>query len=147
MKLLLDTNILIDLIACRKPYVEPIRKLCAASVFGDVQLWVNTLSFADAFYVLRKSASEPAVKQALLASLEFILPCGTYAADLKPALESDWPDIEDYLIVAASKHIKADCFVTRDVDLAARSPIKALDVEGVLKLLEEEGYVYDAMDI
>ncbi len=144
MKLLLDTNILVDLIACREPHTKAAQQLCIASVFGDVQLWVSTQSFADAFYILRKKASDAEVKQALLASLEFLIPCGTYAADLEPALRSDWPDVEDFLIVASSKHIKADCFITRDAELAQRSPLEALDAESFLqKLKAEKGLTYD----
>lgn len=144
MKLLLDTNILVDLVACREPYAQAARKLCIASAFGDVQLWASTQSFADAFYILRRKAPDADVKRALLASLEFLVPCGTYAADLEPALRSDWPDVEDYLIAASSKHIKADCFITRDTDLAQRSPIEALDAEAFLQRLKEtEGLAYD----
>lgn len=144
MKLLLDTNILVDLVACREPYAQAARKLCIASAFGDVQLWASTQSFADAFYILRRNAPDTDVKRALLATLEFLVPCGTYAADLEPALKSDWPDVEDYLIAASSKHIKADCFITRDTELVRRSPIEALDAEAFLRRLEEEqGFSYD----
>lgn len=33
MKILLDTNALIDLVAVRRPYVNDIKKLCIAAVF------------------------------------------------------------------------------------------------------------------
>lgn len=148
MKLLLDTNALIDFLACRKPYVDAIRKLCIGSVFGDLQLWVSTQSFADAFYVLRKSKDEAAVKQAMLASLEFFLPCGTYAADLKPALESDWPDLEDYLVAHSTKHIQAEYLITRDTELIDRSPAPALDAAAFLAYWEEtQRLVYDEIDL
>ncbi len=148
MKLLLDTNALIDLIACREPYVFDIRKLCIASTFGDVQLWVSTQSFTDAYYVLRKSATEEQVKQALLSVLEFVLPCGTYAADIKAALESEWHDVEDYLIAFSPKHIGADYMITRDADMSSKCPIKAMTAHNFVKYLEtEHGLVYDDISI
>lgn len=148
MKLLLDTNILVDLIACREPYASAARKLCIASVFGDVQLWASTQSFADAFYILRKNAPDADVKQALLASLEFLVPCGTCAADLEPALKSDWPDVEDFLIVGSSKHIKADYFITRDAELARLCPIKALDADAFLQWMKDDkGISYDDISL
>ncbi len=144
MKLLLDTNILVDLIACRKPFADAARKLCIASAFGDVQLWASTQSFADAFYILRKNAPDADVKRALLASLEFLIPCGTYATDLEPALKSNWADVEDFLIVGSSKHIKADCFITRDVELARLCPIDALDADTFLQRMKDDnGISYD----
>lgn len=146
MKLLIDTNILIDLVAPRPPFDEPARKLVTASFFGDVQLWASAQSYADAYYVLRKSAPEKAVKQALLATLEFFVPCGTYAADLAGALESDWPDLEDYLVAHSAEHIRADYLITRDREMASRSPIPAMDAEGLLALLEKEhGLVYESV--
>lgn len=50
MKLFLDTNALIDLVARREPYVSDVGKLCIAAYFGDVQLWASTQSYADAYY-------------------------------------------------------------------------------------------------
>lgn len=144
MKLLLDTNALIDLVTPRPPYDQAIRKLVIASVFGDVQLWVSTQSYADAYYVLRKHSPEKTVKEALATTLDFFLPCGTYPADLVGALESDWPELEDYLIAYSSKHIKADYLITRDRGMTGRSPIPAMDADAFLTYLEQEhGLVYE----
>lgn len=147
MRLLLDTNILIDLVADRMPYAADVRKLCIGSFFGDLQLWTSTQSFADAFYVLRKGASEGEVKQALLATLEFLVPCGTYAADLKPALKSDWSDIEDYLVAHSSKRVDADFFITRDKEVACKCPVPAMTAHDFLAYLEtNQGLVYEDID-
>ena len=139
MKILLDTNALIDLVAVRRPYVNDIKKLCIAAVFGDLQIWASTQSYADAYYVLRKHAPAEEVKHALLATLDIFMVCGTYAADLRGALESDWSDIEDYLIAHASKHL-----ITRDKELVEKSPIKAMSAQEFLGVLEHEyGLTYD----
>lgn len=146
MKILLDTNALLDLVAPRPPFDADIRKLCIASVFGDVQLWVSTQSFADAYYILRKNADSAAVKGALLQTLQLVHPCGTYGADLRAALESDWSDVEDFLIASAAKRIPVDYLVTRDEELLARSPVKAITARDLLAQLEEQGLVYDEVE-
>lgn len=70
--------------------------------------------------------------------------CGTYAADLRGALKSDWSDIEDYLIAHASKHIPAKYLITRDKELVGKSPIKAMSAQEFLDVLEHEyGLTYD----
>lgn len=148
MKLLLDTNALIDFVAPRKPYDEAIRKLCVASLFGDVQLWVSVQSYADAYYVLRKGAGEREVKGALLSTLEMFLPCNLYASELSAALESDWSDLEDYLLVHSMKHVNADWFITRDKTLLADDSIRSITATGLLEMLEEgQGLRYDEVDI
>lgn len=149
MKLLLDTNVLIDLLEPRYPYASDVRKLCIAAEFGDVQLWSCVQSFADAYYVLtRRGATEDAVKRALLALLDVIEPCNTYASALKPALLSEWHDVEDYLIAYSSKSVAADFLITRDAEMAALSPVAALTADGFLRMMEEDhGLVYDETDI
>lgn len=147
MRLLLDTNVLLDFVADRMPFASDVRKLCIASSFGDVQLWVSAQSYADAYCVLRNSASESDVKRALLATLEFFVPCGTYAADLKPALESDWHDLEDYLIAFSSKRVDADFFITRDAEVAQKCPVPVMTAHDFIQYLEtEHGLVYEDID-
>lgn len=148
MKLLLDTNILLDLVEPREPFASDVRKLCIAAEFGDVQLWVCVQSYADAYYVLVRRGSTPArVKKALLATLDLFTPCNTYASTLKPALQSEWSDIEDYLIAQASKGIGADYLITRDQEMAELSPVPAMTAAEFLSLLESEhNLTYEGID-
>lgn len=148
MKILLDTNALIDLVAVREPYVHDIKKLCIAAVFGDLQIWVNIQSYADAYYVLRKHASAEEVKAALAATLDIFIPCCTYANDLRGALDSDWGDLEDYLIAYSARHIPAKYLITRDKGMIGRCPIDAMTAKNFLGFLEEEyGLTYDECGI
>lgn len=148
MKLLLDTNVLIDLVANRAPYAAAAQKLCIAAVFNDVQLWASVQSYTDAYYILRKSASEQEVKEALLEMLELIKPCSVYASDLAPALSSTWPDIEDHLVANSTKHVDANCFVTRDTYIIGQSPILALDTASAIEMLDKEcNTTYETLDI
>lgn len=67
---------------------------------------------------------------------------------LKPALTSDWHDIEDYFIAHSASRVGADYLVTRDNELAAKSPVKAMTASEVLSYLEKErGLVYDEVTL
>lgn len=137
---------LIDFVAGRSPYNVDVQKLCTAAVFGDVQLWVSTQSYTDAYYILSRTSPEPAVRKALRSTLNRFMICGVYAEDLKPALESDWQDVEDYLIFAAAKHIAADFFITRDKEILNRLPDKAKTARDFLKWFEAEKSInYDSV--
>lgn len=145
MKLLLDTNILIDLVTKREPFGTDARKLSVAALFKDVQLWVTTQSYTDAQFILGRTYDKDEVWQALLETLELFIPCAVNASDLKPALESEWEEAEDYLIAHAAKRIKADFFITRDAETAAKSPVPAFTTSEFLDHLErEQGFVYEA---
>ena len=142
MKLLLDTNVMIDQIAGREPFCHDVEQLCIASYFGDVELWVPVQSFLDGLYALRKHAPERQLRDTFLASLEFFRPCGSRAEDLRPALESDWSDVEDYLIGKAACNIAADYLVTRDASGFNRSRIPTITAAQAVEMLAQEGFEY-----
>jgi predicted nucleic acid-binding protein len=146
MRLLLDTNVLIDHIESRKPYCAAVRKLFVGQALGDFQLWACTQSFADAYYILSRNAPQAHVKSALSNLLLLIKPCNTYASDLDPALKSDWPDIEDFMIASCIKHVDATYLITRDKEMLKRLPHKAKTASEFLDLLEaEKGITYEEL--
>lgn len=64
MRVLLDTNVLIDLYTQRPPEGDIAQKLLVMKEFGDVELWVSAKSFTDVFYVLHKTYSSDYVQSA-----------------------------------------------------------------------------------
>ncbi len=146
MKLLLDTNALIDHIAQRQPYCNDIEELCAASYFGDVELWVPVQSFLDALYALRKRADQRTLRNAFIGSLEFFHPCGSRANDLRGALESDWPDVEDYLIACSALHVNADYLVTRNAAGFSSCKTKVISPREAAQLLQAQGFAYETVE-
>ncbi|MDO4183024.1 MAG: PIN domain-containing protein [Coriobacteriia bacterium] len=143
MKLLLDTNVLIDQLAQRVPFYQHIRTLCIASYFKEVELWCSVQSYTDAAYALRKFAPKQQLMSTMEATLEFIRPCSFPAESLRPALRSDWPDLEDFLIAYAAAGIKADYVVTRDEGGFQASKVPALSPQAAVDMLANAGLVYD----
>ena len=146
MKLLLDTNALIDHIAQRQPYCNDIEELCVASYFGDVELWVPVQSFLDALSALRKRADQRTLRNAFIGSLEFFHPCGSRANDLRGALESDWPDVEDYLIACSALHVNADYLVTRNAAGFSSCKTKVISPREAAQLLQAQGFAYETVE-
>jgi predicted nucleic acid-binding protein len=114
MRLLLDTNVLIDYFSERKPYHKDAFRLRIMHEFGDAELWASIQSFADIAYVLRDEASSEAIQHAFLESLEFIHVCSLDHDDLLEALRDEWEDFEDRLIEQCARKVKADRIITRD---------------------------------
>lgn len=146
MKFLLDTNALIDHIAQRQPYCQAIEKLCIASYFGDVELWVSIQSFLDTLYTLRKMAPQQQLRNTLIGCLEFFHPCGNQAGDLLPALQSDWPDVEDYIIACNALHVDADYLITRDARGFMSSKTPVISPDKALSLLKSQGLHYENIE-
>ena len=147
MKLLVDTNVYVDYLARRSPYDEDIRTLCIASHFNDVELWVNLQSIADAEYILRKAADVRTLRTAMRNSLALFHPCAFHASDIEAALASDWPELEDYLIVASAEHIGAEAFITRDVFVKEHCPIPAYTPAEYVQVLRDRGLHYETIQL
>lgn len=144
MKLLLDTNVLIDYYAQREPFAENAILLRVAACFGDVDLWACSQSFLDVEYVLRRVIPANELRQMISNSLEFLSVCTVSASDVCEGLKSGWQDLEDFHIASAAKRIGACYVITRDFEGFAKSDVPALSPQGFFKLMQDEyGVLYD----
>lgn len=114
MRLLLDTNLLVDYFARREPFFHAWVTLRCAGGFNDVELWASAKSFTDVFYIVSKACPSAAVQAAFLESLSFLHVCSIDGADIATAAQRAWPDFEDCLISVAAEKIGADFILTRD---------------------------------
>lgn len=144
MRLLLDTNILIDYYAQRCPFFKDTVMLRTAALFGDIELWAAALSFADVEYILRKAIPVSELRLMMRHSLDFMKVAAPTSADVSEALESDWPDLEDCLISRCAERVRAERIITRDVKGFQASTILAQTPTEFFAWLEDEkGIVYD----
>lgn len=144
MKLLLDTNVLIDYYARRQPFFDDALKLRVAAFFGDVELWAASQSFPDVEYILQEAIPLETLRTMMSDSLSFIKVAVPSADDLAEGLRSGWPDLEDYLVARSAERIRADYLITRDSAGFARATMPVETPSGFLRLLaNEHGLVYD----
>lgn len=123
MRLLLDTNILIDYFGRREPFFDACNTLRIAEMFHEVELWASAKSFTDVFYVLERYVPADQLQQAFLKSRNFLHIASVSAEDVYQAAECGWNDFEDCLVYIAARNIGADCIITRDKGGFARSSI------------------------
>jgi predicted nucleic acid-binding protein len=113
--LFLDTNVIIDVLANREPYVDSASKLFDLSVKGKVTLYISALSYSNIYYIIRKSATH----KKLLTILEG-LESMTETLDVTKeivirSIQSDFKDFEDAIqYETARSNKKVNAIVTRD---------------------------------
>ena len=91
MKLLLDTNILLDCMMGRQPFAADARKLLISGALGEVDLWMSPSQFTDAFYLLTEGGKPrlaESVKLRLLKVKRLARICTLGEHDIESALES-----------------------------------------------------------
>ncbi len=146
MKVLLDTNVLIDYYAHREPYFQDAKRLRIMQEFGDAELWAFIQSFSDIAYILRNEAGSKELQTAFLASLSFLHVCSLDQNDLKLACQASWNDFEDCLVEQCSQKLKAEFILTRDKEGFSKSDATVLSPSEFFAMLAEEyGITYDSI--
>jgi predicted nucleic acid-binding protein len=115
-KVLVDTNILIDLLADRQPFSKFAIEIFSLAQNNKVKLFTSSHSYATAHYLLKKYMSEADLRKALFSLLDFIELVPIDTAIIKKSLLSKHKDFEDAIqIFAASAVDRVDFIVTRNL--------------------------------
>lgn len=129
-RVFIDTNILIDLLADRKPFSRFAIEIFVAAENKKIKLFTSSHSIATAHYLLKKYVTEKELREMLLYLLDYLTVIPIDIDVLKRSLKSKYKDFEDAIqIVAAQSIEKIDCIVTRNVKdfKGAEIPVLAPD--------------------
>ncbi len=148
MKLLLDTNVLIDYFSRRQPFFQDAVKLRIAAMFEDVELWASSQSFSDIEYVLRRAIPLQQLRLMMKESLKFLRIAAPASTDVAEALGSDWLDLEDFLVARCAQRIEADYLITRDERGFQSSQISCMSPTSFINMLSVKyGVEYDEIEL
>ena len=114
--LFLDTNILIDLLANRKPHSKFAIEIFANAATQKCKLYMSSHSFVTTHYILKKFLPETELREILDKILKFIqiIPVEDYM--IKRGLKSKISDFEDAIQAqVALSNSKIIGIVTRDI--------------------------------
>lgn len=130
MRIMLDTNIVIDILEKREPFFANSYLVLLNALENGVLCMMPVSAATDIAYILRTSGD---VKDKLLKLSYMISLTDVTADDFNEAVKSDMPDFEDALLAACAKRNKADCLVTRNAKDFAKSPVRAITPKQFLK--------------
>ncbi len=133
-KLLVDTNIIIDLLAKREEFYKPAAQLFSLADQKKVELYVCSLSFATAHYILSRQIAESKVREILrkLKVLVNVISLDSKVLDL--ALNSDFKDFEDAIQYYAAIESRIDIIITRNLKDFRKSDIPAMTGQEFLQI-------------
>lgn len=147
MRILFDTNVLIDLYANRVPFGSEAQKFLIMKEFGDAEIWASAKSFTDIFYILSKKFDNNRILDAFEESLKWLEICSVDSRDIEKAIEYRWSDFEDCLIYICAQKVKADYLITRDANGFKDSSIPVYSPQEFFQMLEEDfNIIYDTLD-
>jgi len=127
MKVVFDTNIVIDAVASRQPFCREAETLLLMVSEGKIEGFLTANSITGIFYVVCRYLTEVKTREiirSILYSLEVIEVGGS---DCQQALSLPMQDFEDALIASCAKKAGADCIVSRDGGfIKAASPVQVV---------------------
>ena len=126
-KVFLDTNIIVDLIADRKPFSKYSIEIFKKAEEKKIKLFTSSHSIATTHYLLKKYLEEKILRDVLYNLLDYVTVIAVDTDVLKKGLRSKHRDFEDSIqILCASTIEKIDCIVTRNTKDFRESEILVL---------------------
>ena len=95
MKVFLDTNVIIDFYAQRESFFRPAAIIVDLAMRGNIELCVSSLSFVNAFYVLRKTYQVEELYDKLSRFSELCTITSIGDTDIRYSLNNRSSDFED----------------------------------------------------
>jgi len=135
MKVLLDTNIIVDIISKRDGYEESLQVLRCCEI-KKIDGYVSTTTVTDVMYILRRHLPPEKLREAVQTLLITVGVSGVQKADITRAFSSVMKDFEDAVQASCAKRIKAEYIVTRNLRDFEESPVQAVSPADLLKLLK-----------
>jgi predicted nucleic acid-binding protein len=127
MKVFLDTNILVDLIADRKPFSKHAIEIFKSAEENKIKLFTSSHSIATSHYLLKKYVDEKKLRDILFNLIEFLDVISVDLDVLKKSLRSNHKDFEDAVqIFCASSIAGINFIVTRNTKDFKKSEIAVL---------------------
>lgn len=136
MKVLVDTNVLLDVIQERQPFEEMALRIWKLVEDKHLHGCVSAISFNNIFYIARRQVGAERAMEGLRRvrqGFQFV-PLDDYVIDR--AMASKPGDFEDAIQAAAAVAAQADLIVTRNQRDFSRYGVTALSPEETLALLE-----------
>ena len=133
MKIMCDTNIILDVLLEREPFVDDSYKVLSLCEKHRIDGFVSASSVTDIYHLVRKyTHSTDLAYKAVGKLLEIVKVCSVTNNDVLTAFQKKATDFEDCLVATCAKSIRCDCIVTRnkkdfeDFDIPLLTPSELL---------------------
>ncbi len=114
MKVLLDTNVVLDFLLVRQPWYPEAVQVWDAHQDGRVTAYVAAFSLPTVFYIVRRQADLQRAHDSLKICLETLEILPLQRSTLESARTFPGNDFEDNLQMACATEAMLDAIVTRD---------------------------------
>lgn len=114
MKVLLDTNIILDIVLERPPFVEHATQLLHHAAQASISLFLTATTITDLYYITRKAKGRETAINLIRDLLQLVEIVAVDQAVITQALQSPLTDFEDAIQEQAAYQAGIHAIVTRN---------------------------------
>lgn len=139
MKLLIDTNVVLDVLLNREPFCNEAAKVLNLSDRAEVKEYISASAITDIYYIAYRQLRDKTIVRNMIKTLLSIvsIACVT-EREIVEALELEWADFEDSVQYAVASLNEMDGIVTRNAADYKRAELSVWSPEQIVKKLELE---------
>ena len=132
MKVLIDTNIILDVLLSREPNIKSAEKIFEMIYNEEIEGFTTASSITDIYYIISKRLGDTPTREALRNLFNLLGIISVDGDDCVDALNMPILDFEDALVIVCADKIDIDYIITNDqgflsVDSKLASVITAYD--------------------
>ena len=140
MRVLVDTNILIDFLCMREDFYDEAEKVFVWGLKNKIHILITDISYINALYVGKSYGySVESLKSSLYKIAKFSELAIIDNDIVKESLLSEWNDVEDATQYYAAISNMADCILTRNTNDFKMSTIPVYSPKEFISKIENEG--------
>ena len=126
MKILIDTNIILDVLCNRREFVEDSLKVFRYCEANQIVGYISALSIPNIVYIMRKELDSDRIKEILTTLTSLFMVIDLREMDLIKAVDLKFTDYEDALQSVCASRAKVNYIVTRNIKDFSNSSIPAI---------------------
>jgi predicted nucleic acid-binding protein len=138
MRVLLDTDVVLDVILAREPFAKDAAELLDLSERGIFEPYVSAITPLNIFYIARKAKAVRDLRQAIQALLQKVGVCTVDKSILTSALAVRFVDYEDAVQQCSATAAGLDAIVTRNVHDYKYSTLPVFSPDDFLQHLKSQ---------
>jgi predicted nucleic acid-binding protein len=123
--ILVDTDVILDVLAKREPFFASAARLWVEVERGHIKAYLASHTVTTIFYLVAKSRGKEFAKSCISDLLSVFRIAPVKESTLRLALESKISDFEDAVQFAAANEVAAEFIVTRNVGDYKKSEVPA----------------------
>jgi len=140
MKLLIDTNVVLDVLLRREPFSKTAAEVINLTQRDDVREYVSASAITDIYYIANKQMKDrDAVRDLLKRLLMVVSVAAVSEREIQNALNLAWGDFEDSVQYSVALLNEMDGIVTRNPSDYQEANMRIWLPEQALELFANEG--------